>query len=138
MPILLPNIVNHADVGMIERRCRLCLPLETCQRLRVSRYFIRQELECHETVEPAVLGLVDHTHTAATESLDNSIMRDCLADHCSVVPSVDSNVRDACRLSQRSDGKSAATRRVAGRNTGHPAIRVWTIIGASGLTTLDE
>ena len=81
MPILIADIVNHADVGMIERRSSLCFALEACQRLRVSRYFIREKLECHETVQSGVLGLVDHTHTATAEFLDDEVVRDGLANH---------------------------------------------------------
>jgi hypothetical protein len=78
---LFTDIVNHADVGMIERGSSLCFTLETCERLRVSGYIIWKELERHETVEPAVLGLIDHTHTATAELLDNVVMGDRLADH---------------------------------------------------------
>ncbi len=31
-------------------------------------------------MESSVLGLVDHAHSAATEFLDDAVVRDCLAD----------------------------------------------------------
>src|SRR5215472_13933878 len=42
---------------------------------------LRQELEGDETMQARVFGLVDHSHPAAAESLDDSVMRDHLADH---------------------------------------------------------
>ena len=43
LPRFLPNVVNRADVGMVQRRRRLRLSLETRQRLRILRYIVRQE-----------------------------------------------------------------------------------------------
>jgi hypothetical protein len=50
-------------------------------RLRVSCYVLRQELPGNEAAEFSVLGLVDHTHPAAAELLDNAVVRDGLPDH---------------------------------------------------------
>src|SRR6266571_3612585 len=36
--------------------------------------------QSHKTVEPSVLGLVDHTHPAVPELLDDAVVRDGLAD----------------------------------------------------------
>ena len=44
-------------------------------------YVIRQELQSDEAAEFGVLGLVDHTHAAPAELLDDAVMRDGLADH---------------------------------------------------------
>ncbi len=79
--ILLANVVNRADVGMIERRGSLGLTLEPAERLRVTRDLIRQELQGHETVQPSVLGLIDHAHSAAAELFNDAVVRDSLADH---------------------------------------------------------
>ena len=32
------------------------------------RYSLGQKLECNESLEASILGLVDHSHTTATES----------------------------------------------------------------------
>src|SRR5207302_9098090 len=61
--------------------CSLCFPLKTAQGLRISSNVIRQKLQRHKTTELGVLGLVDQTHPAAAEPLDDAIMRDGLADH---------------------------------------------------------
>jgi len=45
LPILLPNVINRADVGMIECGRGLSFTLKTGEGLRVACNFIRQELE---------------------------------------------------------------------------------------------
>ena len=39
--LLLPDVVNGADIGMIQGGCRLRFPLETRQRLRITANFLR-------------------------------------------------------------------------------------------------
>jgi hypothetical protein len=41
-----------------------------------------QEFQRNEAMKPYVLGLVDDTHPAATEFLDDAVMRNGLANHC--------------------------------------------------------
>ena len=53
---------------------------ETLKSLAVSGYIFGQKLQGDKTVESGVLGLVDHTHAAAAEFLDDAIVRDGLAD----------------------------------------------------------
>ena len=40
-----------------------------------------QKLQRDETVEPSVLGFVDHAHTAAAELVDDAVVRNGSADH---------------------------------------------------------
>ncbi len=49
--ILLANVVDRADVGMIQRRGRLRFALEAVQRLRVSGDVFGQELESDKAME---------------------------------------------------------------------------------------
>ena len=42
---------------------------------------LRQELERDKAAEPSVLGLVNHTHAAATEFLDDAVVGDGFANH---------------------------------------------------------
>ena len=81
MAVLLPDLVDRADIGMVQRRGRLRLPLEAGQGLGVFGDVIGQELQGDKAVEGYVLGLVDHTHPAATQLLDDAVVRDGLADH---------------------------------------------------------
>ena len=80
LPILLANVVNRADIGMVERRSGLGFTLKTSQSLGVSRNFIGQEFERNKTLKADVLGLVHHTHPTATQFLDDAVVRDGLAD----------------------------------------------------------
>jgi hypothetical protein len=48
--------------------------------IRTKANVLRQEFEGDAAVQPGVLGLVDHTHPAAAQLLDDAVMRDGLAD----------------------------------------------------------
>ena len=73
--------MDGADVGMIQRRGGLSLALEAGQCLGVFSDSIGQKLQRNETAKSCVLRLVDHTHPAAAQFLDNAVVRDGLADH---------------------------------------------------------
>jgi len=77
----LPNLVDGADIGMVQCGRGLSLSLEASQRLRVFGYFFGQELQGDKTVQRQVFSLVDYAHPAAAELLDDAIVRDGLVDH---------------------------------------------------------
>src|SRR5712691_8680967 len=81
LAVLLANVVNSADIGMVQGGSSLRFPLKPAQRLGISRDFIGQEFQGNKSVKPGVLGLVDHTHPTTAELLYNPIVRDGLADH---------------------------------------------------------
>ena len=83
LAILLANVVDGADVGMIESRRRLGFALKA-GRACASRAIIGEKFEGDETMEAGVLGLVDDAHAAAAELLDDAVVRDGLADHAEV------------------------------------------------------
>ena len=64
LSVLLVNLMNSADVGMIQRRRCFGLALEPAQGLRVFGYFVGQELEGNKPAELHILSLIDHTHPA--------------------------------------------------------------------------
>ena len=84
MSILLADVINRADIGMIQRGRGLGLALKAGQRLRVAGNFFGQELESDEAMQPRILGLIDHAHAPAAELLKNAVVRDGLADHGAV------------------------------------------------------
>ena len=51
LAIVLSDLVDGADVGMIERRGRLRFALKAGERLRIARDFVGQEFQGDETVE---------------------------------------------------------------------------------------
>jgi hypothetical protein len=77
----LADVVNGADIGMVQRRGCAGLTPETFHCLRVAGNVIWQELERDETAEFGVLSLVNHTHPAAAELFHDAVARDGLADH---------------------------------------------------------
>ena len=79
--VLLPDLINRADVGVIQRRGRLCFTPEAFQGLMVLGKAFGQEFQGDKSVESRVLGLVDHTHPTAAQLRDDAVMRDGLADH---------------------------------------------------------
>ena len=58
-----------------------CFLRKPLQGLAVLGKLLRQELQGHIAAQPGVLGLVDHTHTTATQLLCDFVVGDGLADH---------------------------------------------------------
>src|SRR5437762_3536536 len=75
------DLVNCADVGMVEGGGCASFTPETFQSLRITGNVVGQELQGDEAAKLSVLGLVDHTHPAAAELLDNAVVRNGLAVH---------------------------------------------------------
>jgi hypothetical protein len=46
-----------------------------------SRWFFGKKLECDGAPQPGVFGLIDNTHTAATELLQDAVMGNRFAGH---------------------------------------------------------
>ena len=81
LPVLLANVVDGANVGMIQGGGGLGFAPEALQSLRILGHFIGQELEGYEAAELGVLGFVDDTHASAPELFDDAVVRDILVDH---------------------------------------------------------
>ena len=78
--VFFANLVNGADVRMIQGRRGLGFALKAAECLWVFGYLFGQKLEGHEAAELHILGLVDDTHSATTEFFDDAVVRDCGAD----------------------------------------------------------
>src|SRR6516164_5005208 len=81
LSILLSDVVNGANIGMIQGGRGLCLTLKASQCQRMAGNVLGQELESDETMQAGVFGLIDDSHTAAAKSFDDPVMRDYLTDH---------------------------------------------------------
>jgi hypothetical protein len=79
--LFLADVVDGANVGMIQRGRRLGFALEPAQSLGIAGDIVRKELERDETMKAGVLRLVDDTHAAATQLFDNPVVGDGLANH---------------------------------------------------------
>ena len=86
--IFLADVVNGADVGVIESGSGLRLALKTAQGLRIAGNFVGQKLEGNETMQAGIFGLVNDAHAAAAQLFDDPVVGDGLADHCKSATSV--------------------------------------------------
>ena len=75
---MFPDFINRANVGMVQ--CGSCsrLAAETFQSLRILCYVVWQEFQSDEAAKVAVFGLIHHSHSAAAQFLDDSIVRNGL------------------------------------------------------------
>ena len=76
-----PNVVDGADIGMIQGGRRLSLAPEAAESCGIARDIFRKELQRDKAVEARVFGLVNHAHPATTELFYHPVVRDVLADH---------------------------------------------------------
>ena len=82
LALMLANLVNGADVGMVERGRGAGFAAETLDRLRVLGNLVGQKLQGDKAAQGDVLGLIDDPHAAAAQLLEDAVVRDGLADHC--------------------------------------------------------
>ena len=80
MTVLLPDLMDGADIGMVESRGGLCFPLKAGQGLGVLRDVIGQELQGDKAVQGYIFGLVNDAHPTAAQLFNNAVVRDGLSD----------------------------------------------------------
>src|SRR5512136_2438210 len=78
---MLVDVVDGADVWVIERRGGLGLSLEALQRLAVPRQRVGQKLQGDRAFEPGVLRPVNHAHPAFAKFLQDPVVTDRCPDH---------------------------------------------------------
>ncbi len=81
LAFVLADLVDRADVGMVEGRGSLCLPLEPFQCLVIFGKFPRQELERHEAMELHVFSFVHHAHAPGTKLFEDAVVGNGFAEH---------------------------------------------------------
>ena len=77
----LVDLMDRADVRMIERRCGLGLADEAPLGFLGGAALMGQELERHRPVELQIDGLVDHPHAASPQAIEDAVVGDRAADH---------------------------------------------------------
>src|SRR5439155_18142117 len=75
LPFAFADVVDSADIGMIQSSGSLRLTLKPAQSLGIASDFFRQQLQRDEAVQARVLRFVHHTHATAAELLKNPIVR---------------------------------------------------------------
>ena len=78
--IFLVNVVNGADVGMVQHGGGARLTAKALQSQRIASDIIGKKLEGHKPAQAAVFGLVDQAHSSTAELADDAVMRDGLAN----------------------------------------------------------
>ena len=66
---LFGDLINRADITVVQRGSRARLAAETLQRRAVVGETIRQELKCYKSAEQGVFGLVYHAHAPTADLL---------------------------------------------------------------------
>ena len=99
--ILLANVMNGADIGMVQSGRRLRFPLESSQRVGIARQLFRKEFQGNEAMQTRVFGLVDHAHSTATESLVDTVVRNRLTNELVGIRHSAAILGCVLRLSQR-------------------------------------
>jgi hypothetical protein len=80
-PIHLINLVNRADVRVVQRGRGFGFPLESAESLCVVGKIIGEELQCGVATQLQVFGFVDHAHTPTADPTEDAVVRDGLVDH---------------------------------------------------------
>ncbi len=80
LAILFADVMNGANVRVIQCRCGLGFALKTGECLRFRGNFVRQEFEGDDAMQPRILGLVHDTHPTTAQLLDDATVRESLAD----------------------------------------------------------
>ncbi len=81
LAVFLVNLVDGADVGMVQSGGGAGFPLKAIQGLAVLGKFYGQKLKRDEAAQLGVLSPVHHAHTAAAKFLEDAVVRNSLADH---------------------------------------------------------
>src|ERR1700693_1916744 len=77
---MFPNLINCADVGMVQGGRSTRLSPEALQYLRVFCNILRQEFQSDRSTEFGILSFVNDAHAAATQLFDDAVVRDGLAN----------------------------------------------------------
>jgi len=75
------NIVNRADIGVVQGRGSTRLALEALTQVPIVRIIFGQEFQGNETTKASVLSLVNDTHTSRPQLFQDSVVRDGSAKH---------------------------------------------------------
>jgi len=71
---MLADFVDGANVRVVERGGGAGLALETLEGLGLMGQLWGKDLQCYEAAEFGVLSLVDHTHPAAAQLLNDAVV----------------------------------------------------------------
>ena len=77
---VLANLVDRANIRMVQRRRGPCFPPETLECQRIAGDVIGKKLQRNKAAKLGVFGLVNHTHSATAQLTDDTVVRNGLAE----------------------------------------------------------
>src|SRR5882724_679728 len=93
------DLVNGADVGMIEGRGGPCLALKSLQDLMVADKVGWEEFQCYVPTKPEILGAIYDPHAPTAQMFLDAVVGDDFANHTR--PTTGPHVRMLILASQR-------------------------------------
>src|SRR5213594_2783034 len=72
--VMLADIVNRANLRVIQSRGGARFNTKSFQRLRVACPFLGEELQRDSAAQANVFSLIDHTHAARSQAFQDAIM----------------------------------------------------------------
>jgi len=78
--VLFANVVDGANIGMVERGSSFGFAPEAFESLAVLRGRFGQKFQSNETIKAGVLGLENHTHAASSKLAEDAVVGKGLAD----------------------------------------------------------
>src|SRR5882724_12043346 len=79
------DLMNRADVGMIERGRSKCFALKSLPRSGIVLHIRGKKFQRDMPMQLKVFGFIHHTDPATTELLQDAIVRDGFPDHLTSV-----------------------------------------------------
>jgi hypothetical protein len=83
LTVLMADLVDDANIRVVQRRRCASLALEAFQCGGIRAEFGRKKLQRYVPAERFVLSLIDNTHATTTQLVQDAVVRDGLADHWS-------------------------------------------------------
>ncbi len=80
MPVLLADLMNRANVRVVQSGSGARLAAKAFEGLRVAHNIIWQELQRYEAAKLSILGLIDNAHPSAAKFLNNAVVRNRAAN----------------------------------------------------------
>ena len=81
LPVVLADLMDGADVGMVEGGSSPGFAAEALQRLGILRQVFGEKLQSNVAAQAEVLGLIDHTHPATAQLREDFVMGNCASNH---------------------------------------------------------
>ena len=78
--VLLPNLMNRANVRVVQSGSSARLTAKAFESLRIAHNIVWQELQRHEAAKLSILGFIDNAHASAAKLLNNAVVRNRAAN----------------------------------------------------------